>query len=281
MVKGNPNKILLVATRGMGDAVQLSGTIQHLQNEQLYLLTNSIGKETLFHNPHIIDEFVITYQSKVSLFFQLKKLRFDKIYTFHSNYPKWLNYLGTPIEQHRFEYPPHIITTDDEQEEALTFLRVAGWDQKQPILMIDPFANDHYKEWPPEYFIKAAQSFRDHYIIVHGTRENAKKVKEVARHIEGALPLIGQASLRTLISILQRTKLLLTNDSEMLYLAHSQKTPTLALFSATKPVEFCHTLAKRRACTPCLKKRCHDPFCMRQIGVNEVITKMKEILYAR
>jgi ADP-heptose:LPS heptosyltransferase len=55
-------------------------------------------------------------------------------------------------------------------------------------------------------------------------------------------------------------------------------TPTIALFAPTNPAIcgpyhnlFATVLQAPPTCFPCLKKKCRDPFCMRQIGPDAVI----------
>jgi len=56
------------------------------------------------------------------------------------------------------------------------------------------------------------------------------------------------------------------------------KYSTLALFTPTDPVlcgpyfaPHVSVLQKKPTCFPCLKKKCHDPFCMLQISTDEVL----------
>jgi ADP-heptose:LPS heptosyltransferase len=62
-----------------------------------------------------------------------------------------------------------------------------------------------------------------------------------------------------------------------MHLAFAVKTPTIALFCPSDPKSFgpyfvdkCTVIKKHHTCTPCLKKKCREPFCMRQISPAEV-----------
>jgi heptosyltransferase-1/heptosyltransferase-2 len=72
-------------------------------------------------------------------------------------------------------------------------------------------------------------------------------------------------------------KMVIANDTGPMHLAFAQKTPTIGLFTPTDPalcgpyyVDAAVTIAKKPTCTPCLRKRCKEPFCLMQISVQEV-----------
>ncbi|MDN3504435.1 MAG: glycosyltransferase family 9 protein [Rhabdochlamydiaceae bacterium] len=294
---------------------------------KLHLLATGLGKETLFQTPHLEDIHVITYQTKYALWKLLRKNRFDTVLLFHASqryiFPliatiganviagtKGLNkgldslftHLSQPAKIHEIERrgeicklvglkselgPLQIDTSEDEMAEALNFLRIAKWDEKRPIILMQPGAKDHFKLWPAIYYAKVANELKDlnPFIIITGSMNEAKMVQALSREIEGSIPLFGQVSLRALISIIKKASLLITNDTGTMHLGFSQNTPTIALFSPTDPklcgprkANNCYVISKRRSCIPCLKKRCADPFCMRQISVKEVVAKAREIL---
>ena len=294
---------------------------------KLHLLATGLGKETLFQNPHLDDIHVITYQSKFALWKLLRACHFDTVLLFHASqrfiFPliatigakviagtqdlnKGLDSLFTHLSSHRQIHeierrgeickliglkselgPLEIQTSKDEEEEALNFLRIAKWDEKRPIIMLQPGAKDHFKLWPAKYYAQAANELKDlnPFIIITGAMNEAKMVQALSREIEGSISLFGQVSLRALISIIKKSSLLITNDTGTMHLAFSQNTPTIALFSPTDP-KLCgprksknsYVISKRRACIPCLRKKCADPFCMRQISVKEVVAKAREII---
>ena len=100
----------------------------------------------------------------------------------------------------------------------------------------------------------------------------------IAKSVDGAVSLAGQLNIRQLGALLPHFKCFVTNDTGPMHMAFATKAPTIALFSPTDP-NLCGshhaknsvTIAKNKTCFPCLRKKCHDPFCMRSIGVEEVL----------
>lgn len=199
-------------------------------------------------------------------------------------------YLAEAIGASCQETPIEIPTSQEEMEEALHFLHHAGWKHPNPLIVLQPGAKDAFKIWPKEYFIQTALALQEHHplILVTGSPNEAKYVQAIAREIPHSIPLFGQISLRVLICILQKASLLITNDTGTMHLGFSQSTPTLALFSPTDPrfcgprlIDHATIIYKPPSCHTCLKKRCREAFCMRQINVKEVIAKAHQILEGR
>lgn len=326
--------ILIISTTGLGDTIWATPAIRSLKgafpNARIDLLTTGLGKEALFHNPHLNEVYVITYQSLLSLRKILWRNRYEAVLIFHASqrfiFPlsaligarktistqhqnKGLDRLITdlipaaPIHEieRRFRLvevlypkiergPLEIPIQEDEMQEALFFLKKSGWDGKQPLVVLQPGAKDHFKLWPAEYYIETAHALAhiSPFFLITGSMSEAAFVKNIARDIPNSIPLFGQISLRSLICLIHRADLMITNDTGPMHLAFSQNTPTIALFAPTDP-RFCgpyfaqtaFVISKRRTCIPCLKKRCRDPFCMRQIPVKDVVSLARQILEDR
>ena len=183
--------------------------------------------------------------------------------------------------------PLEIIVTKEEEKEGIEFLKKNGWDGKKKLIGFQPGAKDNFKLWPAEYFLQLGSLLKDYapFFVITGSMNEAALVKGLARNLPESIALFGQVSMRTLLGIIRQLSLFVTNDTGPMHLSFSQNVPTIALFAPTH-----HTLCgpykgqnalviqKNRTCTPCLKKKCNDPFCMRQISPQEVALKAKEIL---
>jgi ADP-heptose:LPS heptosyltransferase len=83
--------------------------------------------------------------------------------------------------------------------------------------------------------------------------------------------------LKTFAALIQQMDVMVCNDTGPMHIGFAVKTPTIAIFCPTDP-HICgphaaqnHTIiAKKRTCSPCLQKRCANPFCMLQIEIQEV-----------
>ncbi len=148
------------------------------------------------------------------------------------------------------------------------------------VIGLHPGAKDQFKQWPLEYFVKVGQKLREELgcsIVITGTASEQKLAQTLCRQIEGAKPILQP--LHILAAILEKLSLFITNDTGPLHLALAMKTPTLSLFTPTNPatcgpyqISSAQVLHALPTCSPCLKKKCRDPFCLRQITPEAVIS---------
>jgi ADP-heptose:LPS heptosyltransferase len=150
-----------------------------------------------------------------------------------------------------------------------------------PIVGIHPGAKDRFKQWPPSHFVEVGKRLQEELgcqIVVTGTPHEKELVSEIASQIPGALA-VCHLSLKGLAALIKKMAVYISNDTGPMHLGFALKTPTVPLFSPTNP-SYCgpygltakvHLFAKPPTCSPCLKKRCRDPFCMLQIAPEEVV----------
>ncbi len=171
-------------------------------------------------------------------------------------------------------------------DEAAADQLVAGWNIPPfiPIVGLHPGAKDKFKQWQPEGFISLGRRLYETtgcQIVITGNNEEKHLVDTIAAGIPHAIPLAGCLPLRHSAALIKRMKVMVSNDTGPMHVAFAMHTPTIALFGPTDPA-LCGplsglgpksrstVLAKPRTCTPCLGKKCRDPFCMLQISVDEV-----------
>jgi ADP-heptose:LPS heptosyltransferase len=147
------------------------------------------------------------------------------------------------------------------------------------VIGLHPGSKDKFKQWPAEYFVKVAQKLQETVpckIVVTGSENERALVEAICAEIGSAEAVIQP--LKTMAAILEHLTLFITNDTGPLHLALAMKTPTIALFAPTNPLicgPYHNTSAQviqaSPTCFPCLKKKCRDPFCMRQISPDAVV----------
>lgn len=161
---------------------------------------------------------------------------------------------------------------------------------EERVIGLHPGAKDRFKQWPLEHFIKVGKRLKEELgctIVVSGAASEKALVESICQQIEGARAVIEPLSI--MAGILEKLSLFITNDTGPLHLALAMRTPTIALFTPTDPAicgpyhnESAQVIQAQPTCFPCLKKRCRDPFCLRQIGPDEVISaaleKMKVLI---
>lgn len=108
------------------------------------------------------------------------------------------------------------------------------------LILLNPGANRLDKRWPGDSFARAAAAIRAQHssagtlqIAVTGSRSEATLCADIAGRC-GAVDLCARGiTLGSLKGILQRTALLITNDTGPRHMAAALNTPTIALFGPT------------------------------------------------
>jgi ADP-heptose:LPS heptosyltransferase len=144
-----------------------------------------------------------------------------------------------------------------------------------PLVGLHPGAGGAWKRWPPSHFIELGRRLvaeRGCQVIVTGSERERGLTEQVAAAIPGAVPIFS-LSLLSFAALLKQMDLLVAGDTGPLHLAAALQLPALGLFSPTSDSGSRCSISRAPTCIPCLKERCQDPFCLRQIGVEEVYQK--------
>lgn len=137
------------------------------------------------------------------------------------------------------------------------------------------------KRWPPERFAVVADGLaerRGTRILLIGSPQERPILDEVGgRMRHPAINLGGHTDLGTLVGLLARTHLLLTNDTGAMHVAAAVGTPVLAIFGPTDPQATeplgPHSRIVREPvpCSPCLLRECPiDHRCMTRVTADHV-----------
>ncbi len=164
------------------------------------------------------------------------------------------------------------------------------------LVLMQPGASDHRRRWPAERFAGVADQLARHgaIIAVNGTQQEAQIVRAVTAHMHyPAIDLSGRLSLSGLCGLLERTTLLISNDTGPLHLALAIGTPAVGIYWLTNLVEsgplsqqrHRPVLSARLHCPVCgaenLKARCpHDVSFLDDVSVEEVSAAAMEMLDA-
>lgn len=302
-VKG---KVLVVSTTGLGDTLWAIPSLKALHEKGCFvsLLTGSYGA-ALFQNASYIDEVYSISNAPLfslfGLFFKFKKKHFETIYVFHASqrtvFPflsllKAKTYVGFSGINKGFDHIFTLLHTKKEEHEIVSRARLLeqmGVDQsknamelaytpsKKSGIILIPGSKDPYKRWSKSSFITVAQELsRKEPVYIVGNADEHMLCTEIAS--ASGTTACTTLSLQELIDRIGNAKLVITNDTGPMHIAFATQTKTLALFSATDPLKYGpykidtgRVMHKRRACTPCLRRKCAENFCMQQITPNEVI----------
>jgi ADP-heptose:LPS heptosyltransferase len=181
-----------------------------------------------------------------------------------------------------------IFPEPEDQAIVTNFLNEWNILNKRTIIGIHPGAKDRFKQWDPACFITVGNRLAKEFgyqIIITGAADEEQLVKHIAENISGAIPVYGQFNIPQLAVLQSFMKLLITNDTGPMHLAAARAIPLLALFGPTSP-HLCRPfgpltqiIAAPPTCSPCLKKRCREPFCLLQITPEHVIQEALTLLF--
>ncbi len=142
--------------------------------------------------------------------------------------------LGVPTTAIQWKLP-HF---ESEQGEVAQLLGQQGIGPSTPLLAVHPWTSNPIKRWPIDRYRAvvqlAAKQLPCAVVLIGGPEERAG-ASAILRDGIPAADLIGRLTLRQLAGLLQRSRLLLSNDSGPVHLAAAVGTPTVVLFGTTDP----------------------------------------------
>ncbi|MBL0058473.1 MAG: glycosyltransferase family 9 protein [Elusimicrobia bacterium] len=174
----------------------------------------------------------------------------------------------------------------------------ADWERRLgpgPFLALAPGALHATKRWFPDRFAEAADRLageRGWPVVLLGAAADQDAAEGVLRSLHGpAQSLVGQTSLREMMLVLNRSALLLTNDSGAMHVGAALGVPTVAVFGPTvKPFGFFPTApwasvveTPGLACRPCSvhgSRRCPlgHFLCMGDVTADRVVAAGQALL---
>jgi lipopolysaccharide heptosyltransferase II len=188
-----------------------------------------------------------------------------------------LEAIGIPTP--RIEYRLPVTEAHRRQVDAL--LRQRGAGGKPHLAAVNPMAKWETKLWPAASFAAVADRLAEDRpvdLVFTGAAEDRPAVADIiGRMKQRAVNLAGDTSLMELAALYERASLVLSTDTGPMHLAAAVDTPVVALFGPTAPWRTGpfgsgHRVVRAGAdCSPCFKRRCPEPACMRRIDPEQVL----------
>ncbi|MGD0283406.1 MAG: glycosyltransferase family 9 protein, partial [Dissulfurispiraceae bacterium] len=187
-----------------------------------------------------------------------------------------------------------LILAADEADRAAasSCLSRLGIDENAILIGFQVGAASLYKMWPRHKFVELGKRLLQLNpgirILVTGSPRERKLCSTVSHEIgAGAFSTAGEVSLRTLRGLIEKMRLVVTNDTGAMHMAIALRIKTLSLFCPTSPSgvgplqgPHLHVVVhKDKPCNPCITKKCRQPFCMDLIQVDEVYEAAKKVLH--
>ncbi len=179
-----------------------------------------------------------------------------------------------------------IFFSAEEEKSVDQMLQQYGLGSGIPFVTLCPGAKHATKEWTKDGYTELAKRLIEKYhcpIVLLGGPGDEKRCEEIRSDIPiNCINLAGKLNLLESAALLKKTKLAVTNDSGLMHLAQSQKTPVVAIYGPTVrefgfyPLEKQSTVIETTiSCRPCSKmgsnvcpKGHHK--CMKDISVEKV-----------
>lgn len=167
------------------------------------------------------------------------------------------------------------------------------FDLPEHIIVLAPSASFLPKRWPISSFVELAKKLLEetdyHLVVLAGPGDDfCQAFEEISS--PRIINLQGKTTLKESMSIISRSLLCVGNDSGMNHIAEAYGVPCLTIFGPTDP-RFGFTphgtssayISKELWCKPCSttgSSKCFRDrlYCMENISVTEVLTKINSIL---
>jgi heptosyltransferase-2 len=194
------------------------------------------------------------------------------------------------LEDPDFEPDIHLKAGQKDIRRADQLLQTVGPSSQGPLVIMNPGA--YYgpaKRWFTDRYAALADRLIDGVnadIVLIGSREEKTLAEEIQTLTQHPLKILtGQTDLPSLMGLLSRCDLFVTNDSGPMHLAAALDTPQIALFGSTDEVATgpfsrkARVLHKHVECSPCLLRECPiDLRCFSRISVDEVYDNARAVL---
>lgn len=123
---------------------------------------------------------------------------------------------------------PELLTREEDHRRAQALLTRS----QRPLALVHPGASVSEKRWPVEAFGRVAKGLlqRGYAVVATGSSGEKKLTRQVTSLAPGVVDLGGQTDLSTLIALVARADVMISNDTGPVHLAYALKTPSITLF---------------------------------------------------
>jgi ADP-heptose:LPS heptosyltransferase len=284
---------------------------------EICFFTTSLGHELLKNNPHI-DTFVIFQIRKLfSLIKKLKKLKIQIVFHLHTSQrlflpiasiigaQKIVGYKGKTKGLDKLLSDVFLDTFTHQIEKRLKLLKILKisasisapkyyFSPKDPIIkklneiniLIHPGAKDRYKLWPFSYYIELAKMYQQTYQakIFFSFGPSDGQIKKLFHQYNEFFCILENLPISIYAKLISSMHLMVTNDTGTMHLAAATGIPTIGIFSVTDPKvcgpigENTTVVYRKKTCSPCLNRKCFEPFCFYQINPTHIFKVSEKFL---
>lgn len=135
---------------------------------------------------------------------------------------------------------PRLSVTETARQTAVRLLQSYGISERHPLAVIAPGSRRETKRWGVDGFARVAVELerRGLTVLLVGSNEEQALCRDVARRSGLGLPqLAGRTSIGVLAALLERSEIVVANDSGSAHVAAAVGTPLVAIFGPTAPTQ--------------------------------------------
>lgn len=196
-------------------------------------------------------------------------------------------HLGADVRQVRF----HLPSLADDEKEVDSWIREAGVQQNEKLVVIAPVDRLGVRSWPLDRFVAASAALSrspNVRIVLIGVPGQRWMAERFVPSVGGKLiDLIGKTRIRQLSVLFRKTHLIIANDSAPMHIAAAVGLPVLGIFGPSshyraRPIGDQHAVLRvELPCSPCGRSVCNNLNhleCLTSIAVDDVVRKAEELL---
>jgi len=173
-----------------------------------------------------------------------------------------------------------------ERKKFKNFLKENKINENKKIIAIHPLSGSVWltRRWLKENFaLLSDKLIEDGYEVVFVGSEEGHYVSDIISKMRNKPKnLVNKTNLYQLSLLLEKSIVLITGDTGPLHIGVASGTNVIGIFGPSDPAIHCppgaNYIYKRVDCSPCHKKFCESMKCMKEIKVEEVYKKIKEII---
>lgn len=317
--KKDIRSILFITLSNLGDIILTTPVLEKLHGEfpdaHVDVITGAPGKEIFTGHPAVRE--VAVHQNRrnaaerIRQVIELRHRHYDMVVDLKNSLIPYITgarfhshlSVSSEIRHKKDEHLSKLIgLVEDPFSDTKLFVPVKAEDKAgidavvdpeewKRVVVISPGAKSHLKRWDCVKYAEASDKLVSELrcrVIVAGTDDDLETVRKfMSRVKEPVVNLCSKTTLGALAELMQRSDLVITNDSAPLHVASFAGVPTIAIFGPSDERKYGPIAERSKVikpavpCRPCGKALCSrgpDEGCISQIGVEEVFYAARKIL---
>lgn len=176
--------------------------------------------------------------------------------------------------------------SEEKKERFKDFIKNYNIDENKKWIIIHPLTTKGHiaRRWPKENFAQLSDKLiEDGYEVIFIGKGETEYVDDIILKMKNKPKnLVDKTDMQNLCLLIKKAHLVITTDSSPLHISSILGTKVIGIFGPSDPEVSCpknaYYIYKKIVCNPCHKRKCRIMKCMKEIKVEEVYNKIKEII---